>query len=352
MRGNRLTVMLVAALLAVATIGLTAPGAGAQPPEHAPPVVHTTSADPAAVAAYWTPERMANAVPAEVLLSDREGPRGRSVERGTPHTVAPVHHRPGHAGGPGGGGGDDGDDGDDGTVTVTGATWTDGGLVADTTGKLFFTLDGSNYVCSGSVVTAGNDSLILTAGHCIHEGSGGDDGFATDVAFVPAYSGSGTDQEGPHGVWPAEHLTTTQQWATSGNLDYDVGFIVTHTLDGETITDVVGGAQGIAFNQDRGTHVYAFGYPHASPYDGTTLTYCAGNTVNDPFGGSAQGVTCDMTGGSSGGPWYADFNPDTAVGTAYSVNSYRYRIGRHRDKMFGPYFGDAIKTLYDATETR
>jgi V8-like Glu-specific endopeptidase len=348
MRSSRLPVLLLATLLALLSIGLSGPGAGAAPPDDGRPLVHAPTGDADAVAAYWTAERRADAVSAEVLLSEHEAPRGRRVERGTPRLVAPVHHRPGHAGGPGGGG-DDG--GGNGTETVTGATWTDGdALVASTTGKLFFTLGTTNYVCSGSVVTAKNESLVLTAGHCIHEGSGGPDGFATNVAFIPAYAGSGTDQVGPYGVWTASSLATTQQWATSGSLDYDVGFIVTDQQDGVTISETVGGAQGIAFNQARGAHVYAFGYPHASPYDGTTLTYCAGSTVNDPFGGSAQGVTCDMTGGSSGGPWYTGFATVEGTGTAYSVNSYRYNIGRHRDKMFGPYFGSVVETLYATAE--
>lgn len=169
-------------------------------------------------------------------------------------------------------------------------------------------------------------SLVLTAGHRVHRGSGGTDGgFATIVAFVPAYDGTGTNQVGPHGVWTATQLSTTTQWATSSDFDHDVGFIRTEAKSGETIMEAVGGAQGIGFNQPRNAHVYAFGYPHATPYDGTTLTYCAGETINDPFGGNTQGVTCEMTGGSSGGPWYAGFDPETGEGTAYSVNSYKYR---------------------------
>ena len=46
----------------------------------------------------------------------------------------------------------------------TGGYFSGGGEVRDTTGKVFFTLGGTNYVCSGSAVTSGNKDVVLTAG--------------------------------------------------------------------------------------------------------------------------------------------------------------------------------------------
>ena len=48
--------------------------------------------------------------------------------------------------------------------------------------KIFFSQGGRNYVCSGSLI----DPLhVITAGHCVHEGSGGS--WSTKVVVVPAY---------------------------------------------------------------------------------------------------------------------------------------------------------------------
>ncbi len=94
--------------------------------------------------------------------------------------------------------------------------------------------------------------------------------------------------------------------------------------------------------------VHAFGFPQAAPYDGTTLAYCSGDTAPDPYGRTTQGLVCNMTGGSSGGPWYSSFNPTTGVGVgvAYSLNSYRYT-----NRMFGPRFGTEVAEVFNSVST-
>ncbi len=60
-------------------------------------------------------------------------------------------------------------------------------------GKVFFTDNGVNYVCSGSAITGTNESVVWTAGHCVYEGPGG---FFTNFMFVPAYR----DGAAPYGA--------------------------------------------------------------------------------------------------------------------------------------------------------
>src|SRR5699024_1629889 len=105
--------------------------------------------------------------------------------------------------------------------------------------------------------------------------------------------------------------------------------------DGENLTDVVGG-QGLTFNADYNIEQYAFGYPAEDPYDGEQLTYCSGTTTTDPLGTDDHGLDCDMTGGSSGGPWFAEFDESSGTGLQASVNSFGYIF--LPDVMFGPYF--------------
>ena len=112
-----------------------------------------------------------------------------------------------------------------------------------------------------------------------------------------------------------------------------------NTANGSTLTGTVGG-QGIAFSQPRGLFYNAYGYPAAGKFNGQTLKSCSGTATNDPYGTQSQGIPCDMTGGSSGGPWLIDNN--TVIN---SLNSFGYQ--GVRNTMFGPYFGSQIQSAYN-----
>ena len=71
------------------------------------------------------------------------------------------------------------------------------------------------------------------------------------------------------------------------------------------LTDLVGGA-GWAYNQPVNQPFYAYGYPAGYPFDGQTRQSCEGSLGKSWRHGSGTVVSipCDMTGGSSGGPWF------------------------------------------------
>ena len=104
--------------------------------------------------------------------------------------------------------------------------------------------------------------------------------------------------------------------------------------------DLTVGSNPVLFDQPHPAQVYSFGYPHASPYDGQKLVYCAGKDIADTWGGTSDyGLSCTMTGGSSGGPWLVGFNASNGVGSLTSVNSFKYTAGKFTKYMWGPYFG-------------
>jgi hypothetical protein len=278
------------------------------------------------IATYWTQRRMRAAVPAEALVAGRTPASSSTVAAGTPVVVS--GRRPPPGGGAGG----------------TGELYSGGGEVAATTGKVFFTLAGVDYVCSGSATASTNESLVLTAGHCVNEGPGS---YVSNWAFVPGYDNGAR----PYGTFTASSLVTTSEFASTGDLNYDVAFAVVSPLGGVSLTDTVVG-QGIAFNQPRSLPTYAFGYPATTPYDGSRLVWCWGTAVPDPTKGSTdQGLACDMTGGSSGGPWFIGFDSSTGIGVLNSLNSFKYRGGKVKTSMFGPYFGSVAQALYDTAQT-
>jgi len=266
----------------------------------------TTKAAADRVTAYWTAKRMREAVPAKAPSTAHAS--SAPVAQGQPHVVAPK--------------------------AKPGGTTTYPAKVVATTGKVFFTMGGSNYVCSGTATNSGNESVVTTAGHCVNEGPGA---YATNFAFVPAYN----NNLRPYGTWTASTLVTTSQWAQQGDISYDAGFAVMNTVDGSTLQSKVGG-QGIGFNLGRRLTYNAYGYPAAGKFNGQTLKSCSGTATPDPFGQTqSQGIPCDMTGGSSGGPWLT--NNNTILN---SLNSFGYQ--GVRNTMFGPYFGTDIKSAYDA----
>ncbi|MDQ1671063.1 MAG: hypothetical protein QOE40_3124 [Actinomycetota bacterium] len=265
----------------------------------------TTPAQQDKVESYWTTSRMRQATPAQHRIPDGAA---ANVARGEQQVVAdaPAQSQPAAA----------------------------AAAVSTTTGKVFFTLGGVDYVCSGSSTSSANRDVVSTAGHCVNEGPGA---FATNWAFVPAYNNGSR----PYGTWTARTLVTTSAWANQGDINYDGGFAVMNVLGGSHLTDVVGG-QGIGFNLARGLTYTAYGYPAAPPFNGETLKSCSGTAQDDTFGGTqSQSIPCNMTGGSSGGPWFTG-------GVQNSVNSFGYTGVPNR--MFGPYYGSAIQGAYNSAQ--
>jgi hypothetical protein len=276
-------------------------------------------------AGQWTAERMREATPAEDLLGigSRAVERaGKAVPRGEELKVPPLGSLGGSK-----------------ALPEPGGPWSGGGDVVKTTGRVFFKFDGRDASCSGDAVTSDNGSTVITAGHCVkYQGK-----WHTDWVFVPGYH----DGEAPHGKWTAKKTLTTPQWEASEDMNFDVGAAVVDPLDGKKLTDVVGG-QGLSFNAEYNTTMYSFGFPAADPYDGEKLIYCSGTTFQDVLLTKDHGLSCNMTGGSSGGPWFTEFDEATGKGLQSSVNSFGYTF--LPNTMFGPYFGEDAKKLYETAQ--
>ncbi|MBC2875460.1 MULTISPECIES: trypsin-like serine peptidase [Streptomyces] len=320
--------LLAACSLAVPGLGTGAAGAAPPPVTGHPATEHTAAATAEArqrAAAFWTPERMRSATPLDIT-TDRPASPPAPVPAGARHTtVAPTTaHSPAAVR----------------SFPQAGGPWTGGGAVVKTSGRVFFTMQGRTASCSGDAVTSGNGSTVLTAGHCVkYQGN-----WHTNWTFVPGYH----DGQAPYGTWAATKTLSTPQWTASEDMNNDIGAAVVGPLDGKRLTDVVGG-QGLDFNGGYNKPMYSFGFPAASPYDGTKLIHCSGNTTKDFLLTKDHGLSCNMTGGSSGGPWFTSFDESTGTGLQASVNSFGYTF--LPNTMFGPYFGDVAKTLYDQAQT-
>jgi V8-like Glu-specific endopeptidase len=224
------------------------------------------------------------------------------------------------------------------------ARWDGGGAVANTTGKVFFSMGSDDYVCSGSTVASANSDVVVTAAHCVKNGTGT---WATNWTFVPGYSNGNA----PYGSYTARQFFISAPWSSQANNDYDVAFVTVNqaSVGGASVpVDQEVGGQGIKFGT-RPKVTTVFGYPSDPPYNGQQLFYCSGATKPDPYHATSDaGVRCEMTAGSSGGPWLDGFDWATGTGTITSVSSFKY--SNNNQLLYGPMLGSAAQALYQAAE--
>jgi len=174
-------------------------------------------------------------------------------------------------------------------------------------GKIFFEnpADGKPYICSGSVI---NRRLILTAGHCVHEGSGGVKGYHTNIIFVPAYNKGSA----PYGVWTYSWVITTRSWATGGgSVPNAADLAIIEVRDNNdkagrpyAIGDAVGWL-GYRTNGLVDNHTKKIGYP--AGFDGGEVMHQVDSQSFYMDSDNTVLYGSDMTGGSSGGPWIENF---------------------------------------------
>lgn len=217
-------------------------------------------------------------------------------------------------------------------------------------GKLFFSIGTDNFVCSAQVV---RPHLLLTARHCIFDVD--TQTFATNVIFFPGWHSGPNATLG--GSWPARGLIT---WGSPPTQDWDIGFIQTFDDDVvgcggsgggnpiETYTGMLGTAWGGTYDS---RHWDEFGYPAGPPFSGDILIQSESSTGALNQGGITNTIEVgsDMTGGSSGGVWILGFDPAGASvppanpggNQANGLNSFKFTMPDHSLAMNSPQFLDA-----------
>jgi len=328
----------LAAISVIAVLPLAGGGAAASGPSVASA---RAEAEHARIVAFWTPARMRAAIPRDYAYDPATGR---------------YHRAP--AAKPGGGGGGNG--------ATTGASWPNGkGKVYTATGKVYFQMNGSGWVCSGTALGDSRQSysLVITAGHCVYDeenGNGQLSGFATNWLFMPEFDSSPTFTcaNTAYGCWTASALVVNGGFARAGGFNdqathFDWGFAVVGAggnANGQLDTTVgTFGYQASAMSAS--TVVDAFGYPAAQKYHGNDLVYCQGPIGFDSLNNdTTYKLACGMTGGSSGGPWFSGFaNADGTStgdsGTIQSLNSYGYS---GQSNMYGPKFNSDTTATYNA----
>ena len=293
--------------------GLTLPGVVSAP-------AATTEREEQAAARYWTPARMADATrtaaPATPAATTATAAKAGAASGARPAWLS-------------------------GNTASRGLRWTRHGVVARTTGKVFFTLGGTDYMCSGSVVESPRSDVVLTAAHCVSNGAGQ---WAANWTFIPGYQ----DGAEPYGRYTARRFFVSSRWR-AGAEQYDVAFVQVNaaTLDGPRPHGTAlprGAPVGFATGQQASPAgaAYVFGYPAEPPYSGLFPDYCAGPVTADGHG--SVRTPCAMTAGDSGGPWLAGFRPRQGAGTIVAVTTFKLTSDMH--VLYGAVLGPAARVLY------
>jgi V8-like Glu-specific endopeptidase len=215
-----------------------------------------------------------------------------------------------------------------------------------TVGKVFFQnpVTGENRVCSATAINSPNKSLVNTAGHCVYK----KDGWAKNWIFCPMYY----EGEAPDGCWAASYYYVNNAWKNSAgtnreDFSNDYALVVVHPSSefGRVVSSV--GGVGYRYGADAEQAFYAYGYPAADPFDGETMRDCNGTGRASTYGSREDAwvirITCDMTGGSSGGPWFSRANGN------WYLNGHN-SFGRDSDPnaMYSPYYGKSWYRLYQS----
>lgn len=210
-----------------------------------------------------------------------------------------------------------------------------------TIGKVFFTsASGQDSVCSGTAIISSNQSVVDAAGHCLYWNGG----WVQNLIFCPLYDNGST----PYSCWAARDLEVPSDWISRkpDDLHHDFGMAIVSLNSYGSLTDVVGGA-GWAYNQPVNRPFSAYGYPAAYPFDGQTRQSCENRSGKAwrEWGGTVVSIPCNMTGGSSGGPWFIQIS-----GSFYLNGHNDFTTNIQRGHMFSPYYDDTWHALYDKAQ--
>ncbi|NUO98526.1 MAG: hypothetical protein HOV96_41935 [Nonomuraea sp.] len=254
------------------------------------------------------------------------------------------------------------------------------GLSGRTVGKLFI-LKSSNSpeapegviksTCSGNVVTSANKSVVLTAGHCVKV----EIPFSTrevilNAIFIPGFDGTTLDakaatnpdghpdaQIAPYGVWAITNVFVTSTWGYAPYFAFGqdmAALTVRKPGSAQRVQDVTGGQQ-VGFTRARAGQRTVIGYPqddsrfwyhavrntpgaqinstppapinHGVPVsdqrenDGKVMLQTTGPAWEGSVPYLDSRLVSALSAGSSGGPWFEEYDPATGAGIQTAVSS-------------------------------
>ena len=192
-----------------------------------------------------------------------------------------------------------------------------------TGGKLFFTLDGVDYVASGNIFMRKN--LLLTAAHCVQDDITGH--LAENFVFERCYTGELSTED-----FAFKTVALKENWYTEKDNKWDYAIAV---LDRDSTVDT---PLRYSLEGILGKTVTAMGYP-LNYFDGAQMMFINGMVTEKVDYWTLIGGK--LTNGASGGAWVLEDN-ETAVG----LNSFSVKTAKGGIYMGSPKFDTEFDNLY------
>lgn len=192
-----------------------------------------------------------------------------------------------------------------------------------TGGKLFFTLDGVDYVGSGNIFMRNN--LLLTAAHCVQDDITGH--LAENFVFERCYTGELSTED-----FSFKTVALKENWYTEKDNKWDYAIAVLNT--NSTVATPLKYTTASAL----GKTVTAMGYP-LNYFDGAQMMFINGTVTQRVDNWTLIGGK--LSNGASGGAWVLEDN-ETAVG----LNSFSTKTAKGGIYMGSPKFDAEFDKLY------
>lgn len=193
-----------------------------------------------------------------------------------------------------------------------------------TGGKLFFTLDGVDYVASGNIFMKNN--LLLTAAHCVQDDNTGH--LAENFVFERCYTGELSTED-----FAFRTVALKENWYTEKDNKWDYAIAI---LNRDSTVE-----KPLQYRIENlvGRTVTASGYP-TDIFDGAQMMYITGTVSERADSWMIRGGK--LSNGASGGAWVLE-DGETVVG----LNSFNGTTAKGIAYMGSPKFDAEFDKLYN-----
>ncbi|MFE2165000.1 serine protease [Streptomyces sp. NPDC059447] len=218
-------------------------------------------------------------------------------------------------------------------------------------GRMYLVKGGGAYFCTASVVASAGHDLVMSAAHCL---TGSD---YQQVAFVPQYTRANPQ---PYGMFPVRRTAAGKSriWIDpryrSQGVDRAAGLDVAFAqvgpdADGLPVEDVVGGNRLVTGSGYAHSNVTLIGYPASAARPRLCANRTTKFTSKDPeIPGSFLRIDCTgYPGGTSGGPFLSRYDARTGTGDVIGVIGGWKTGGDTADTSYSSYFGTDVRKLYE-----
>jgi Trypsin len=183
-----------------------------------------------------------------------------------------------------------------------------------TVGKFFVRALGSQFSCTATVI---GRNIIVTAAHCFQGVIGGIRYATTGWTCAPMWH----DNQFPYGTWSVLGVYLLRGWIDKLDPRLDYAVVVLNPRSGRDVGSYTGQDSwnsSLILAPGQSTPVRVVGIPEASAEARISVTRAVAVQVGRGFT-VLTASTPGFGNGTSGGPWFSAFSPQTDTGTVIAV---------------------------------